>query len=251
MEKSMNRKWSFTLIELLVVIAIIAILAAMLLPALNKAREKGREIACANKLKQIGTAFIMYVNDSKDYKPCAIESASSSRYWYYQLGSKKGTNAPPYQDSQYLPNPMRWDTNRSQSFYTCPSFGSSDCSRAGYARSTYGMNIHHGNQRHFKLNNASPDNDSAQATFGAIRKVSDAWVFGCGVNLYTDRNKIPRVTGDFAADNRIFAWHSNAKMIPLLYLDGHVGSVKTTLYSSNCNYASDALDKKAFWGLDF
>ena len=62
-------KPKFTLIELLVVIAIIAILAAMLLPALNKAREKAQAIRCVSNLKQCGFLMNLYADSNTDYLP--------------------------------------------------------------------------------------------------------------------------------------------------------------------------------------
>ncbi|OGV49211.1 MAG: hypothetical protein A2017_05995 [Lentisphaerae bacterium GWF2_44_16] len=83
--KNIKNKFSkiyFTILELLIVIAVMVILAGLLLPALNKAKEQVRRISCTNNLSQIGNGFLSYTLDNYDHMPPYRDYGDSEKYWF-------------------------------------------------------------------------------------------------------------------------------------------------------------------------
>ena len=145
----MKMKKSFTLIELLVVIAIIAILAAMLLPALGKARMTAQGASCKNNLKQQALGLLQYTADHSDYAPWGYSAKGVIGYYIY----------PYVAGSEY---PMQYKTDK-KPYY----FGSFQCAsgkfkhmyNSHYLVSSYGYNDSvrvSGNKRLFGYTDTPP-----------------------------------------------------------------------------------------------
>ncbi len=126
----------FTLIELLVVISIVSVLVAILLPALNKARDTSKLITCLANLRSIGVASSLYLSDNTDHFFDYIESGIYGTFREYAQGGKPvATSSSAYHPDveRYDPRPLNTYVGNNYEVFRCPA----DKGRLGYGDSIY------------------------------------------------------------------------------------------------------------------
>ncbi len=238
-----RKKLRFTLIELLIVIAIIAILAGMLLPALNKARDKAQAIKCLANNKQIGSAIVQYTSDYEDWLPTGKFEGNSSM-WKYQLA--------PYVGMGGLAS--RGDVIKDKRFgvgsvFSCPKFSGVGSKFASefktYPGQTGGLGWNDNVSGNFSAKN--PANTTQIKISKFKRQISETALVGDTVDdsqqIYAEYghycilHHIRNAADAAKPDVRVCRRHSDG--LNIAWADGHASWIRQSVISQgkNGNYA--------------
>lgn len=226
------KKNPFTLIELLVVIAIIAILASMLLPALNTAREKGRGASCINSIRQIATANVMYAGDNDDY-PCPYKIGAGMGAGTFWLGYKSsGSGYDLTSEKGYL-----YPYTGGGKVYVCPS----QAMRGALDDADYAGGIGYSQTIGYS------DGSGTVHKLSGIRNSSRVLGFADAATSMmsggTELRGFPSINTDYANFGSVHFRHG--KIANVGWMDGHASSENTNRGDFS---KSNALDRQNFAG---
>ncbi len=256
------RSGAFTLIEILVVIAVIAILVAMLLPALKNARATAKQIQCVSNLKNQGTAFLMYADDYNSQMPYrpgwrgAVMSGREHSTWEWlmapYLGSKEPAWVPAMAGGVYVD--VHWAVdNVNNSIFWCPAGPASGKRSWGiyYEKSSDtwgqsggyegGLNQHFGRTWDDTATNVIGTLNGTDNAFPAISKIKTSfWTNPAGVPVqFCSDLKIPETVGGSGNSSGYQGdtWHRTGSWArPTMFVDGHVKALVKPMYTRGKKY---------------